>query len=37
VPVPVCPLTIVIGLTDTLLSVAVDGVMVTVVVRVTPE
>lgn len=37
VPVPVCPLTIVLGLTDTLLSVAVDGVMVTVVVRVTPE
>lgn len=37
VPVPVCLLPIVMGLTVTLLSVAVDGVMVTIVVRVTAE
>ena len=37
VPVPVCPLTIVVGFTDTLPSVTVDGMMVTVAVLVTPE
>jgi hypothetical protein len=36
-PVPVCPLTIVVGLTVTLLSVAPGGMMVTVAVFVTPE
>jgi hypothetical protein len=37
VPVPVCPLTIVVGLTDTLLSAAVSGLMVTVVVLISIE
>jgi hypothetical protein len=37
VPVPVRPLTILAGLTDKLPSVAIEGVIVTVVVIVTPE
>jgi hypothetical protein len=37
VPVPDCPLTIVLGLTATLLSAAATGLMVTPKVELTPE
>jgi hypothetical protein len=37
VPVPVCPLTIVLGLTEMLLSAAGDGLIVTPNVALTPE